>query len=131
MSEPFKQTVKIIRKPKEGSDDSNRNVWSDPIEPIELELVSTGMLRQILKSGDEDAKKKIEEVAMTDKDVDGVLAHDTEKNDYEIVDTDGNDDFSLVSTQMLRKILGNDDVEQANNDTDVVADSGFDPYNTD
>ena len=131
MSEPFKQTVKIIRKPKEGSDDSNRNVWSDPIETIELELVSTGMLRQILKSGDEDAKKKIEEVAMTDQDVDGVLAHDTEKNDYEIVDTDGNDDFSLVSTQMLRKILGNDDVEQANDDIATVAESGCDPYNSD
>ena len=131
MSEVFKQTIKIIRKPKQGSDDSDRNVWADPIEPIELELVSTTKLQEILQSSDEDARKKIEEVALTDQDADGVLAHDAANDSYEIVDADGNDEFSLVSTQMLQKILCKEEAESVDDDMAVVADSGFDPYNSD
>jgi len=60
-----------MRKPKPGGDDADRNVWSDPVDTMELELVSTVMLKKILSSNDEAAKKKTEHALDSDEDAGG------------------------------------------------------------
>lgn len=160
MSDDFKQTVRIVRKPKVALDEHGHSVWTEHVDAVELDLVSTAMLKKILESDDEKARRRIEEAAQGK---DGVLAHDAEKNQFEIIDDDdlqaaldsaantpdqsrpadvvleplseqaGEDaeELSLVSTQMLRKILASDDPE-ANVDPGASDDSGggFDPYNS-
>ncbi|MGI9224677.1 MAG: hypothetical protein ACR2QX_09395 [Woeseiaceae bacterium] len=155
----FKQTVRIVRKPKVALDEHGHSVWTDTVETAELELVSTTMLRKVLESDDKKTRRRIEEVA---KGKDGVLAHDAEKNQFEIIDDDDlqaaldsaadtpaqtrsadvvlaplsehvneEEELSLVSTQMLRKILAGDDPEANLDSADSVDDTGgFDPYNS-
>lgn len=153
-------TVRILRKPKVETDERGHSVWADPVESAELELVNTTMLKKILESDDEHARKHIEEAS---KGKDGVLARDPDSNRFEIIDDDDlqaaldsasstpeqlrpadvvlqplnelvneeEDELSLVSTQMLRRILESDDPE-ANidpGDADDVG-GGFDPYNS-
>ncbi len=130
MSDEFKQTIRILRKPKPGGGDSDRNVWSDPVDTIELELVSTVMLKKVLSSNDDSAKRKIEQAFDDNRDTDGLLAHDPASGSYQIVDDQGNDEFSLVTTQMLHRILKKDDPEAGDGELDDL-DTGFDPYNTD
>ncbi len=130
MSDILKQTAKIVRKSTDSVDRAGANVWTDPIQPVELELVSTVKLERILKSNDEDTKRKIRDVVDDDPDANGVLAHDAESDSYELVDADGKEEFSLVSTQMLKRMLGKDVPETANDDVDKVV-TGFDPYNSD
>lgn len=127
MSQVLKQTLRILKKPDD--DGSSRNVWSDPIETAEFELVSTMMLQKIMLSDDASAKKKIEDVAALGVAADGVLAHDAENDRYEIVDAENSEELSLVSTQMLQVVLSEGDTD----DTPVhpaEIDSGFDPYNS-
>ena len=83
MADELKQTVRIVRGSKVGVDDRGRSVWVGPVEETELELVSTAMLKRVLESDDEAKKQKIRETA-TGKD--GVLAHDPEKDMFEIID---------------------------------------------
>ncbi len=160
MTEEFKKTVRIVRKPKVALDEHGHSVWTEPVEAVELDLVSTTMLKQILDSDDKKAKQRIEEAAQGK---DGVLAHDTQNNKFEIIDDDDlqaaldsasstpdqtrpadvvlaplsdhinedEEELSLVSTQMLRQILASDDPE-ANVDPGGIDDDdgGFDPYNS-
>ena len=161
MSDEFKQTVRIVRKPKVALDEHGHSVWTEPVETVQLDLVSTTMLRKILDSQDQEARQRIEEAAQGK---DGVLAHDTQSNQFEIIDDDDlqaaldsaasapdqakpadvvldplservnedEEELSLVSTQMLRRILASDDPE-ANvdpGDEDVDDSGGFDPYNS-
>jgi hypothetical protein len=130
MSEPFKDTVRIHRKPKEGDDESQRNVWTDPIDTIELELVSTGKLTQLLDSDDAEARKKIEDAATQDEIPDGVLARDVAADSYEFVSVDEKEELALVSTQMLKRILTVDGEEDEVSDLPVDS-AGFDPYDKD
>ncbi len=160
VSDEFKQTVRIVRKPKVALDERGHSVWTEPVEAVELDLVSTTMLRKILDSDDEKARQRIEEAA---KGKDGVLAHDTRNNQFEIIDDDdlqaaldsaastpdqpkpadvvlapvsehGSEDeeeLSLVSTQMLRQILAGDEDEALIDPGDDGDDGGgFDPYNS-
>lgn len=164
MSEKIKKTVRIVRRPKVGTDERGHTVWLDEVETAELELVTTSMLRRVLTSDDEKKKKQIEKAA-TGRD--GVLARDPELDNFEIIDdsdlqeilkneaqrfadskdtdvilesqiepgqiaelTDIEDEeLSLVSTQMLRTILGSDDLPEES-DMNVQNDGGFDPYNS-
>ena len=110
----------------------------DSVATTELELVSTGALQKILASNDENAKRDLRKAAESG---DGVLARDAENNRYEIVDAAGNEDFSLVSTQMLHRMLEKDNPvkdkervkvkEKEKVEVPVVMESGFDPYNSD
>jgi len=159
MSDDLKQTVRIVRKPKVELDEHGHSVWTEPVENVELDLVSTTMLKQILDSNDHVARQRIEEAA---RGKDGVLAHDTQNNHFEIIDDDDlqaaldsaadtpaqtrpadvvlaplnehvneEEELSLVSTQMLRKILASDDPEANLDSGDTVDDSGgFDPYDS-
>ncbi len=114
MSEELKHTLKIVKQ-------SNT-------ETVEFELVSTVMLQKILKSDDEKAKRSVEKAA---KSGDGVLALNTDKDSYEIVDAAGNEEFSLVSTQMLRRVLDKNKPKVAKPVEPAALESGFDPYNSD
>lgn len=160
VTEEFKKTVRIVRKPKVALDEHGHSVWTEPVEAVELDLVSTTMLKKILDSDDRKAKQRIEEAAQGKE---GVLAHDTQNNKFEIIDDDDlqaaldsasstpdqtrpadvvlaplsehvdedDEELSLVSTQMLRRILASDDPE-ANVDPGGSEDDdgGFDPYNS-
>jgi len=118
VSNILKQTMKFLKQ--EPAEDS--------VATTELELVSTGALQKILASNDENAKRDLRKAAESG---DGVLARDTESNRYEIVDAAGNEDFSLVSTQMLHRMLEKDNPEKEKVEVPVAMESGFDPYNSD
>lgn len=126
----LKKTVRILKKPRSGADGSDRNVWSGPVESGEFELVSTMMLQNILQSDDGSAKEQLKQVAEFDIEGTGLLAHNAANDSYEIIDGDGNEEFSLVTTQMLQRILKKDEVDEPGIHT-LEADSGFDPYNSD
>ncbi len=85
MTEELKNTVRIIRKSKVATDERGRSVWVDPVESAELELVSTAMLETLLESDDGATLRHLMEVADTD---DGLLAHDPERDAFEIVSDD-------------------------------------------
>ena len=121
----LRKTIRIQRPTERKSDARGRNVWQGPIETVELELVSTTMLPKILAS--DDAKQDIQAAALEDS---GVLAHDVENDRYEIVDAEGHDEFSLVSTQMLQRILRKDTSDVSDELADVEVQQGFDPYNS-
>lgn len=135
VSDEHDPTIRLKKKPNVITDDRGRRVWAAPVEPAEFELVSTMELQRILDSDDE-ARQKIEDAARTEENPDAVLAHNTENDDYEFVDADGNEEFSLVSTQMLFKILAKDNIDgSSDNDDDAAAKpadpgGGFDPYNS-
>jgi len=155
MTTDFRQTVKIVRKPKVVTDDRGRTVWSDPIETANLELVSTQMLRQLIESDDQSAKDQIRDAAGSK---DGLLAHNTDSDRFEIIsdaelqqildgghelhearnfvdaidepmsDTaDAEEELELVNTELLRQILGTDAASLK--DDHGSQDTGFDPYN--
>jgi len=144
MVERLKQTVRIIRR--------------DMPDPVEFELVSTKMLETILDTEDDRQKQALRDAAASR---DGVLAHDAENNRFEIIDDDdllaaldnakGSDllrrtadvlleaelpeedaeELALVSTQMLKQILGDDEVSlSTEGELTVDAGSGLDPYNS-
>lgn len=154
----LRQTIKIQISRKVGTDSRGRTVWTKPVEPVELELISTGMMQRILASGDEEEKRRIRAAAESKE---GVLARDTSSDEFEILDDEElqaaldaagddyvferpadvvleplnqsaeNEELSLVTTQALRKILGKDEKEDAEV-TEVRKDDqvGIDPYNS-
>ena len=135
MGDEHDPTVRLKKKPSVITDDRGRRVWAAPVEPAEFELVTTMELQNILDSND-DARQKIEDAARAEENPDAVLAHNTESDDYEFVDADGSEEFSLVSTQMLFKILAKENADgSSDNDDDAGAQpkdsgGGFDPYNS-
>jgi hypothetical protein len=148
VGDDLKQTIKIQRDAKVGMDSRGRSVWTKPIEPTEFELVSTVMLRKILDSDDEDKKRKIRDAADGG---DGVLAQDTSTDKFEIISdaelqkalaqsdgqsasnrsvdvvpeplekADGDEELSLVTTQVLRRILGTEAPDEQ---------GGYNPYDS-
>ncbi len=158
MSEELKQTVRLIRRGKVHTDDRGRSVWSEPVEDVELELVSTQMLKTMLVSGDDERKEKLRAAADMRE---GVLAQNVQSGSFEIIDDDdleaalksvaedsgpgrvadvvyepvsgsepeADEELSLVSTQMLRRILGDED--DGGDDAEAIEpEQGFDPYNS-
>lgn len=156
MSDELDKTIKLKRNSKVGTDSRGRNVWTKPIEPTELELVSTVMLQKILATGDESQKKKIREAAEAK---DGVLAKDSGSNEFEIItedeleaaiaaadseadgdqnteftlelvgDSEGEEELSLVTTQALRKIFTGDE-EEASEQDGPADPGGYNPYDS-
>ncbi|HEX9853211.1 MAG TPA: hypothetical protein VGA68_09360 [Woeseiaceae bacterium] len=152
-------TIKIRRPPRIQTDGRGRSVWTDPVDTSdELELVSTQALRVILKSNDQNARKAIEKAAQTGND--GVLARNPASGTFEIIEDedlqaildsakdlppmtrpadvtlvplheDPSVELSLVSTQALRKVLGQSEPAagtKAKKPRDTGG--GFDPYNS-
>ncbi|MFQ6005930.1 MAG: hypothetical protein ACE5OQ_10540 [Woeseia sp.] len=157
MSDENTKTVRIQRPARIRTDEKGRSVWAGPVETVELELMSTVALRNVLKSQDESAKKAIERAAESGDE--GVLARDIATGLFEIVsdadlqsvlENDPNlpkqekstdviyepaceseksiEDLTLVSTQALRRHLGKEEEEEP-----VITDAketGFEPYNS-
>jgi hypothetical protein len=146
MPEDYLKTVRIQRPTKVATDERGRTVWTGGIESVELELVSTTALYKILGSGDEKSRGEIRKAASGK--TEGVLARDPASGSFEIVSDadlqahlDGNrsqqgshqaaEELSLVSTQMLRKVLKPDGTVEYAKDATGGKDKigGFDPYN--
>jgi hypothetical protein len=124
MSEDHTRTVRIKRPSRVAQDERGRTVWVGRVETVELELMSTVALQKVMKSGDGGACSEIRKLARSRKD--GVLARDTATGHYRIVSESelkalpNTDELSLVSTQILRKVVktvGKKDPA-----------GGFDPY---
>ncbi|MDH3439818.1 MAG: hypothetical protein OEM63_03625 [Gammaproteobacteria bacterium] len=148
----------LVKRPSRVSTDSRgRSVWADPVDSAELELVSTQMLKVMLASRDQSEIKAIEKAASGSND--GVLARNPGSGGFEIINDDElqeilaanenlppvdkpadatlaplkdypeNDRLSLVSTQALRRVLGNDEKDEKPQEYSVAdADGGFNPY---
>ena len=150
MADDYTATIRIRRPSKVTTDDRGRTVWVGEIEEAELELVSTAELKQILDSSDPASRSAIEEVAsggaegllarntatglfeiISDHDVQAALARDTARpaagSGLEPAKGRSGEDLSLVSTQVLRKVL-KDDTKPGTPRKD--AGGGFDPYNS-
>lgn len=153
MADDYTATIRIKRPSKVTTDDRGRTVWAGEIQEAELELVSTNELKQILEASDPARRSAIEQVASGK--TDGVLARDPATGLFEIVsDSDlqaalaqepgsrqpaapagglepvedrSGEDLSLVSTQVLRKVLKSDAKSGA---PKKDPGGGFDPYDS-
>jgi hypothetical protein len=161
MAEDYIPTVRIRRPAKVTTDDRGRTVWADTVETAELELVSTAELQKILASTDEDTRSAIQSIIREEEE--GVLARDPTTGLFEIIsDADlqailentndlpktrrpadvtlepvnrqeDDEELSLVSTQVLRKILAKDAPKAPSPAKDKLPrdkGGGFDPYNS-
>jgi hypothetical protein len=154
MNDELKKTTRIVRGPKVKTDDRGRSVWADTVKTANLELVSTQMLQQLIDNGDDATTSHLREVAEgkdgllahdTDKGrfeiiSDEELQHILDGTDAEYIAkkkaayieeptaevVEEEEEFELVSTQMLRQILSPEDFSE---DNDAAPGSGFDPYN--
>lgn len=164
MNKSLTQTLKILRPARVKTDDRGRTVWDGPVEETELELVSTTSLRAILASGDAERKRQLKEAAASkngvlaqnltsgsfeiidDEDLKAALEHaDSTPDKVRAADVtweplleradSGDDELSLVSTQALRRMLGQPEKKEPATERkkDRKAESpggGFDPYNS-
>jgi hypothetical protein len=141
MSKDHTKTVRIRDTGKVAPDHRGRSVWLGKVEPVELELVSTTALEKILKNGSGATRSEIQKLAAGRKD--GVLARDTATGHFRILsDADLRKaatappegpvrsgvvkgapltdtarlkaaELSLVSTQILRKVVPTGDKADA------------------
>lgn len=165
MDDDLKQTVHLIRRGTVTTDDRGQTVWDGPVEEVELELVSTGTLKRVLESSDAERRRRLADAAeagdgilarntandafeiIDDDDLEAALASAADASGpgriadvvYERADAAGDEmteELSLVSTQMLRQMLGEDEAGDGAADLgDELAgksskDGGFDPYNS-
>ncbi len=145
MANDHTTTVRIRRPARVTTDERGRTVWAGEIEEAELELVSTAELQQILDSSDPTSRTAIEEVVtgnangvlarnpatglfeiISDSDLQAALAQDARRQAGSLEPAAG-EELSLVSTQVLRKVLKTD-TRPGTPKKD--AGGGFDPYNS-
>jgi hypothetical protein len=117
MSKDPTKTVRIRRIDKVAPDHRGRSVWLGKVEPVELELVSTAALEKILTTGPGRAQSEIRKLAAGRKN--GVLAREAATGHFRILSEADlrqaaplsettikkADELSLVSTQVLRKVV--------------------------
>lgn len=159
MSKDHEKTVKIRRIAKVAPDHRGHSVWLGKVEAVELELVTTTALQKILETGSHKTRTEIARLAGGRKT--GVLARETATGRFRILsDADLRkaaavppdspkaggvvtgrpltettrikaDALSLVSTQVLRKVVkpdGRVEVEKAGRDGRKDRFGGYDPY---
>lgn len=162
MAEDYIPTVRIRRPAKVTTDDRGRTVWADTVETAELELVSTAELQKILASTDEDTRSAIQSIIreeeegvlardpttglfeiISDADLQAILENTNDlpktRRSADVTlepvnrQEDDDEELSLVSTQVLRKILAKDSPKAASPSKDKLPrdkGGGFDPYNS-
>lgn len=163
MAEDYTATIRIRRPAKVTTDERGRTVWTGEVETAELELVSTAELKEILAASDDESRTAIERVAHGD--TDGVLARDPTTGLFAVVSdaelkaaleekggaatgpletlqpaSGADEDLSLVSTQVLRKMLKTSEPKAAAAARPAKSapapqpkrdeGGGFDPYNS-
>jgi hypothetical protein len=144
------------------SDEQGHSVWSGTVETLELELVTTQSLKLLLESeqaGDKDAIQRIASgrnegflardsatghfQIIADDDLQLILNQqhkvapvkrqaDALPEPQPTTASEDDDELSLVSTQALRKILGEEPDKSGSRKKTFTRDEvgGFDPYNT-
>lgn len=141
MADDPTKTVRIKRDSRVAQDPRGRNVWVGRVEEASgLEFVSTTALEKILTGTDGGAQVEIRKLAESGQD--GLLARDSATGHYKIVDKEAMQrasELSLVSTMMLRKVIGADGkaefvdpgAEKPEEPAQAGRDKfgGFDPYN--
>ncbi len=159
LTEPSGDTERL---PRVSVDDRGRSVWTGPIGSGEFELISTASLRAILDSDDDVSRQAIEEVAdggdegvlvrdattgmfrvIDENELQALLVADgrepaTKPPSADVTlepidDPTAGSEFSLVSTQALRKIIRDDNgvqSEAVEPELEVDPGGGFDPYNS-
>jgi len=156
MDDELDKTIRIQRNRNVGTDSRGHSVWTKPIAPVELELVSTMMLEQILEDSDEQDTQRIRQLAETGE---GYLARDTTSKEFELIrddeleaalqeaSRDASDltpstwalervddneaeeqELSLVSTQVLRRMLNPDAPEETEDAPGRDDSGGYNPY---
>lgn len=160
MAEDFTRTVRIQRSTRVAEDNRGRNVWVGKVESVELELVSTTALQKLLKSADGKTQAEIRSLADSRKDgvlardtatgVFQIVSNEDLKTAVEITNPRGGpargaeiqgaplsektlkaaDELSLVSTQILRKVIRPDDKDEDDKPKVGKKDKfgGFNPY---
>lgn len=160
MAEDFTKTVRIQRSSRVAQDDRGSNVWVGKVESVELELVSTTALEKILKTADGRTRAEIRSLADSNKDgvlardaatgVFQIISDEDLKTAVEITaPRDGPQrgaeiqgapvsektlqaaaELSLVSTQVLRKVIKPDDKNTGEQQEAGKKDKfgGFNPY---
>jgi hypothetical protein len=161
MAKDFVATIRIQRQKKTTTDDRGRTVWIKPVDDVELELVSTTALQKILQSDDGKTRGEIRRLVagrkdgvlardaatgvyqiVSDADLKTALGagevQDKPKRGAEVTAPPisektrvAADELSLVSTQVLRKVLKPDGAVEYETPTVGKKDKfgGFDPYN--
>ena len=163
MDKDFVATVRIQRRKKTTVDDRGRTVWNEPVASVELELVSTTALEKILKADDGKTRGEIRRLIagkkdgilardaatgvfqiVSDADLKAALGatevRDKPNSRAEVTavpisekDRQAADELSLVSTQILRKVLKPDGKAEYTKPTVGKGKKdkfgGFDPYN--
>jgi hypothetical protein len=159
MSERDPSKVIVRRPSKIKTDGRGRSVWVDSIKTAELELVSTQMLKKVLQSDDKDSRASIEQAVdcasdgvlardpatgifevIDDDDLRAILDSESDlppvTHSADVVleplsnEADSAaDELSLVSTQMLRKVLGKAKPEKEGSAPEEnEKDRSFNPY---
>lgn len=161
MAEDFTRTVRIQRPTRVAEDDRGHNVWVGKVESVELELVSTTALQKLLRTADGRTQAEIRRLADSRRDgvlardtatgVFQIVSDEDLKTAVEITKPrDGPargaeikgaplsektlqaaDELSLVSTQVLRKVMTPDGKAEYETPKGSKRDKsgGFDPYN--
>lgn len=160
MADDFTKTVRLQRPSRVAEDDRRRNVPAGKVDSVELELVSTTALERILKTADGKAQAEIRSLADSRKDgilardtttgVFQIVTPEDLKTAVEVTAPRAGPargaeirgaplsekalqaagELSLVSTQILRKVIKPDD---GNKDTKPKVGKkdrfgGFNPY---
>ena len=160
MADDFTKTVRIQRPSRVAEDDRGHNVWAGKVESVELELVSTMALQKILKTADDKTQAQIRSLADSREDgvlardtatgVFQIVTPEDLKTAVEVTAPRAGPargaeirgaplsekalqaagELSLVSTQILRKVVKPDD---GNKDTKPKVGKkdrfgGFNPY---
>ena len=155
MAEDYAPTVRIRRPVKVTTDERGHTAWREAVETAQLELVSTAMLQKILASSDDDIRTTIERIVsgneegvlardpatglfeiISDADLQAILRDndnlpktvrpaDITLEPVSSTEADASDELSLVSTQVLRKILHEDSPTPVPKKKDKA--DGFDP----
>jgi hypothetical protein len=160
MADDFTRTVRIQRPTRVAEDDRGRSVWVGKVESVELELVSTVALQKILKTADGKTQAEIRSLADSRKEgvlardtatgVFQIVSDEDLKTAVEITTPrDGPvrgaeiqgaplsekalkaaEELSLVSTQILRKVIRPDGQDADGKPKAGKKDKfgGFNPY---
>jgi hypothetical protein len=160
MSRDFTKTVQIRKVDKVAPDHRGRSVWLGKVEPVELELVSTTALKKILKAEGGETRSEIQKLAAGRKNGvlarDTATGHFRILSDADLkkaaTAAPGEDpkrggvtvgapltetarkkadELSLVSTQILRKVVkpgGDAEIQKPKPASKKDKFGGFNPY---
>ncbi|MEM7083965.1 MAG: hypothetical protein AAF465_14645 [Pseudomonadota bacterium] len=159
MDNDLTATVRLVRRPKVVTDEVGGTVWTDPVGSIEVELVSTMMLKVMLADDEGTVRQQLLDL---ERSTDGILAHNAKDKKFEVVKGDALkaalgdsatsqtpeteyvveqvandlDELSLVSTQMIQIMLEKPELspQEVYDELEILespkAIRGFNPYDS-